>query len=173
MAKANYGKIDVLVNCAGIAGDVAPFENMDESMWDKIYATNVKGIFLTAKYTVPDMKKANSGVIINIGSMAGLRPKSLTAAYAGSKGAVNTFTKALAIELAPYNIRVNAINPTLTETRLAEGMPEEWRKAFISSVPLQRLGKPEDVAYAALYLASDQSSFLTGISINVDGGDGI
>ncbi len=173
VVKDKFGKIDILVNNVGISADVAPFEDMDEAVWDQLYATNIKSVFLTAKYIVPDMKKANGGVIINVGSMAGIRPKPLTAAYAGTKGAVIAFTKALAIELAPYNIRVNTINPTLTETRLSEPMPEEWKEAFINSVPLKRMGKPEDVACAALYLASDESSFLTGTSINVDGGDGI
>ena len=157
----------------GISAGAAPFEDMDESVWDKLYATNVKSMFLTAKYVVPDMKKANNGIIINIGSMAPIRPKPLTAAYAGSKGAVIAFTKALAIELAPYNIRVNTVNPTVTATRMTEQAPEEWRTAFIKSIPLGRMAKPEDVAYAALYLASDEASFLTGTSINVDGGDGI
>lgn len=168
-----YGKIDILVNNAGIFMKETPIEDTDEELWSQLYAVNVKGIFLATKYAVPQMKKAGSGVIINIGSGAANRPLARFAAYVSSKGAVNTLTKALAIELAPNNIRVNCINPAPTETPMIELIPEEARTAIISGIPLRRMAKPEDIAYAALYLASDESSMLTGTSINVDGGDGI
>jgi len=173
VTKDKYGKIDILLNNAGIFGSTKEIfiENMDESLWDQVYAVNVKGIFLTTKYVVPEMKKAGGGVIVNIASMAGIRPVGpRSAAYVSSKGAVITLTKALAIELAPDNIRVNCINPTLTETPMVELFSEEARKAIISTIPLGRMAKPEEVAYAALYLASDESSMLTGTSINVNGG---
>ncbi len=108
---SKFGRIDVLVNNAGIMFGLAAIEDMEEPVWDKIYAVNVKGIFLTTKYAVPAMKKAGGGVIINIGSMAGVRPRPNNSAYCSSKGAVNTLTKALALELAPHKIRVNCINP--------------------------------------------------------------
>jgi len=176
VTKDKFGKIDILLNNAGMWGSTAetPVDDMDESFWDQIYAVNVKGIFLTTKYVVPEMKKVGGGVIINIASLAGIRPGGpRNAAYMSSKGAANALTKALAIELAPYNIRVNCVNPILTDTPMLKLLSEEAKKAFISIVPLGRVAKPEDVAYAALYLASEESAMLTGSSINVDGGFGI
>lgn len=175
LAKATqkkFGKIDILVNTAGIFMKETPIEDTDESFWDQIYAINVKGSFLTIKYVVPYMKKAGSGIIINTGSGAANRPLPRFAAYVSSKGAVNTLTKALAKELAPH-IRVNCINPAPTETPMIMLIPKEGREAIAKSLPLQRMAKPEDIANAALYLASDESSMLTGSSINVDGGDAI
>ena len=116
------------------------------------------------------MKKAGGGVIVNAASIAGIRPRPNMAAYTSSKGAVITLTKSLAIELAPYNIRVNCICPVATDTQPIRQLPEELRKVAISSIPLGHLGKPEEIAYAALYLASDESSMTTGINLNVDGG---
>ena len=176
VTKDKYGKIDILLNSAGIFGSTkeTPIEDTDESLWERVYAVNVKGIFLTTKYVVPEMKKASGGVIINIASMGGIRPVGpRNAAYLSSKGAVITLTKALAIELAPDNIRFNCINPFMTETRMVKQLPAEVIKAAVSTIPLGRIVKPEDIAYAALYLASEESSMLTGASINVDGGHGI
>jgi len=173
IVKNKFDKIDILFNNAGITAGDTLVEEIDESSWDRTYDVNVKGIFLATKYIVPEMKKAGGGIIINTASMAGIRPVSRIADYASSKGAVITLTKALAIELAPYNIRVNCINPTITETPLVELMSEEWKKSIKSVLPLGRLAKPEDVAYAALYLASEESAMLTGMGINVDGGHGI
>jgi len=168
-----FNKIDILVNNAAIFMEKTYIENIDETLWDKIYSVNVKSIFLLSKHVVPIMKKAGSGVIINIGSGVANRPKACIAAYVTSKGAVNTLTKALAIELAANNIRVNCINPGPTETPMVELLPEENRTAIVSDIPLKRMAKPEEMAYAALYLASDESLMLTGTCINVDGGDGI
>lgn len=169
-----YHKIDILFNNAGMAQKAIEIENIDESLWDKIYAVNVKGIFLCTKYSVPHMKKAGTGVIINTASMIGVRPRMRMCAYASSKGAVITLTKGLAIELAPNDIRVNCINPVGTDTPLLrESLGEGGMEAMISSIPLGHLAKPEDIAYAALYLASDESSMVTGSCINVDGGRGI
>ena len=176
VTKDKYGKIDILLNSAGIFGSTkeTPIEDTDESLWERVYAVNVKGIFLTTKYVVPEMKKAGGGVIVNVASMAGIRPVGpRNAAYLSSKGAVITLTKALEIELAPDNIRVNCINPFMTETRMVKQLPAEVIKAAVSTIPLGRIVKPEDIAYAALYLASEESSMLTGASINVDGGHGI
>ena len=171
-AQKKFGKIDILVNNAGIFMKATPIEDTDEALWDQIYAVNVKGMFLATKYVVPHMKKAGSGVIINTGSGTANRPLASFAAYVSSKGAVNTLTKALAKELAP-NIRVNCINPAPTETPMIELIPKEARAEIVKSLPLQRMAKPEDMANAALFLASDESSMLTGSCINVDGGDGI
>jgi 3-oxoacyl-[acyl-carrier protein] reductase len=168
--KDKFGKIDILFNNAGISHDHGAIESIEEALWDYIYAVNVKSIFLSAKYVVPEMKKAGGGVIVNAASIAGIRPRPNMAAYTSSKGAVITLTKSLAIELAPYNIRVNCICPVATDTQPIRQLPEELRKVAISSIPLGRLGKPEEIAYAALYLASDESSMTTGINLNVDGG---
>ncbi|MFC1902013.1 SDR family oxidoreductase [Chloroflexota bacterium] len=162
-----FGRIDILHNNAGIGQKPTPLENLDESSWDSMYAVNVKGIFLTAKYAIPPMKKAKKGVIINTGSMAGVSPKKDCCAYCSSKAAAINLTKALAVELAPYNIRVNCINPTRTATSLAR----EW--TVPPDVLLGRIATPKDIAYAAVYLASDESAMLTGTAINVDGGEGI
>jgi len=156
-----------------------PLENLDESLWDRIYAVNVKSVFLTMKYVIPVMKEAGSGVIINLASMGGVRPLKGTSAYASSKAAVIHLTKAVALELAPNNIRVNCINPAAVDTPMLpqfrpEGMDvKEFYKGAEASMPLGRIATPEDVAYAALYLASDESALLTGTCINVNGGRGI
>lgn len=177
--KDKFGKIDILFNNAGVPHRPTPVENLDESLWDRVFSVNVKGIFLTTKYAFPVMKGAKSGVVINLASISGLRPRPGHAAYATSKAAAIMLTKELALEGAPNNIRVNAINPVASDTPMFPGLlPEgadlnEAKKALISSIPLGRLLKPEDVAYAALYLASDESSMLTGTCINVDGGRGI
>ncbi len=173
-----FGKIDVLFNNAGRIPRPTAVEDIDESLWDQIYALNVKGVFLMTKYVVPEMKKAGGGVIINTASISGLRPRPNSTAYSSSKAAVIMLTKALAIELAPYNIRANCISPVATDTPMlrqaAEGMGwDKFKKIRENTIPLGHLAKPEDSAYAALYLASDESSMLTGTCINVDGGRGV
>ena len=160
-----------------------PVEELKEDLWDRIMDTNVKSIFLACKYGVPFMKKQGGGVIINTASIGGVRPRPGISAYNTSKGAIITLTKALAVELAPNKIRVNCINPVAAETlflvRSVTGGStkdekyEEGIKRTLESIPLGRLAQPEDVAYAALYLASDDSSMVTGVSLNVDGGRGI
>lgn len=147
-------------------------EDIAGSLWDRIYAVNIRGIFLMIKYVVTEMKKVGGGIIINTASMLGFRPAPLVSPYVSSKGAVITLTKALALELAPYHIRVNCICPILTDTPMAGFYTEEVKKDIIRSIPLG-MAKPDDIANAALFLASDQSSMVTGSSINVDGGEGI
>ena len=179
VAKDKFGKVDILFNNAGIPQQTMPFEKVTETLWDQIFATNVKSIFLTAKSIVPMMKAAGGGVIINLASISGIRPRPGNIAYATSKAAVILLTKALALEVAQFKIRVNCINPVGTDTPMlrkffAEGVSlEEGKKATINSIPLGRLSMPEDVANAALFLASDESSMLTGTGIDVDGGRGI
>lgn len=179
ITKDKFGKVDILFNNAGIPQQTMSFETVTEELWDQIFATNVKSIFLTAKSIVPMMKVAGGGVIINVASISGIRPRPGNVAYSTSKAAVILLTKALALEVAPFNIRVNCINPVGTITPMlgkffADGVSlEEGKKATINTIPLGRLSMPEDVANAALFLASDESSMLTGTSIDVDGGRGI
>lgn len=173
-----YGKIDILFNNAGVSGK-GIVEDFDEAEWDKMYATNVKSVFLGAKYAVPFMKKAGSGVIINTASIGAVRPRMGTTAYASSKGAVIILTKALALELAPFNIRVNCINPVASDTPMMRGLSvhapswEDFKAGTLSTIPMGRLATPDDIAYAALYLASDEASIVTGACLDVDGGRGI
>lgn len=171
-AMDEFSKIDILVNNAGIFMKLTPIEEIDESVWDRIYSVNVKGVFHGAKYVVPVMKKAGGGVIINTASMTGHRPGSMQSAYASSKGASITLTKALASELAPFKIRVNCVCPALTETPMLFNS-ELWRNISEAPHPLGRLSKPEDIAHAALYLASDDASMITGVCLEVTGGQGI
>ena len=173
-----YGRLDILFNNAGIPMSFTPIDELKEDLWDRMMEVNVKSIFLGAKFAVPIMKEQRGGVIINTGSIAGVRPRPGLNAYVASKGAVITLTKGLAMELAPFKIRVNCINPVATDTPMqpkfmGEGDLEEKRRAIISTIPLGRMAKPEDIAHAALYLASDYSSMVTGICLDVDGGRGI
>lgn len=178
LTKDEFGKIDILFNNAGMPQRTIPIEKVDESLWDRIYAVNVKSIFLTVKYVTPVMKEAGGGVIINTASISGVRPRPGNLAYASSKAAVIHLTKALALDLASSKIRVNCINPVAADTPMLEQFfPEganvqEARESTEGTIPLGRLATPEDVAYAALYLASDESAMLTGTCINVDGGRG-
>lgn len=173
-----YGRLDILFNNAGIPMSFTPIEEVQEDLWDRIMNINVKGIFLGCKYAVPIMKKQGGGGIINTASIVAVRPRPGLSAYAASKGAAVTLTKGLAIELAPFKIRVNCINPVATDTPMLPGFIgkrdlEEGRKAFISTIPLGRLAQAEDIAQAALYLASDDALMVTGACIDVDGGRGI
>jgi 3-oxoacyl-[acyl-carrier protein] reductase len=179
----HYGKLDILFNNAGVPMSSTPIEALEEDLWDRIMDTNVKGTFLGCKYAVPLMKKQGGGVIINMASISGVRPRHGLSVYSTSKGAIITLTKALAMELAPYQIRVNCISPVGTETpffvkaitggSIEDEKYEEAKKRTLDTIPLGRLAQPEDIAYAALYLASNESSMVTGDSLNVDGGRGI
>lgn len=178
-AVKTFGKLDILYNNAAIPQKAIPVELMDEAEWDRIYAVNVKGVFFGAKYAIPEMKKNGRGVIINTASIGGVRVRPAFAAYNSSKGAVIVLTKALALELAQYNIRVNCINPVSTDTPMlpqflaASADLQSGVKQLKSTIPLGRLATPEDIANAALYLASDEASLVTGIGLDVDGGRGI
>ncbi|MBY0052586.1 SDR family oxidoreductase [Brevibacillus agri] len=176
-----YGAPDVLVNCAGVPQAFTPIEELTLAQWDRIMSVNTKSIYLTTRHAVPHMKTKNKGSIINIASIAGIRARPGLNAYCASKGAAIMLSKALAIELAPHHIRVNVINPGPAETPMLgkfingdEAEVEAGKKdIFISSVPLGELIQPEDIAQAALYLASDLSKIVTGEVMNVDGGRGI
>jgi 3-oxoacyl-[acyl-carrier protein] reductase len=176
-----FGRVDVLVNCAGVPQAFTPVEELSPEEWDKIMSVNAKSIFLTARHVVPIMKRRGSGSIVNIASIAGVRARPGLNAYCASKGAAIQLTLALALELAPYQVRVNAINPGPSDTPMlgrflagdAAQAEEQKKKIFLDSVPLGRLVQPEDIARAALYLASDLAKMVTGEILNVDGGRGI
>jgi 3-oxoacyl-[acyl-carrier protein] reductase len=169
------GRIDIVVNNAGWTHKNGPLLDVDEATFDKVYDINVKSIFHMVHAVVPLMRQQKSGVILNVGSTAGIRPRPGLTWYNSSKGAVNLMSKSLAVELGPDNIRVNAICPVMGVTGLLEqfmGMPDtpENRKKFLATIPLGRLSTPLDIARAALYLASDDAEFITGVEFPVDGG---
>ncbi len=173
-----YTRLDILLNNAGIPMMSTPIEDVDEQLYDRILAVNLKSVFLGCKYVTPIMKKQGGGVIINTASMSGVRPRAGISAYAASKGGVILLTKSVALQLAPFSIRVNAISPVVADTPMLSGFVgdanlEQARQASASTIPLGRMAKAEDVAYAALYLASDEASMVTGINLEVDGGRGI
>ena len=168
-AKDRFSQIDILFNNAGIYMRRMAVEDIDESLWDRIYEINVKGAFLGTRCVVPEMKKGGGGAIINTASMAALRPSRGLSAYASSKGALIAMTKQLAVELAPFNIRVNCICPALTDTPMIKRELEEMRLASPASSPAPKLARPEDIASTALFLASAESSKLSGASIDMTG----
>jgi 3-oxoacyl-[acyl-carrier protein] reductase len=170
---AAFGALDVLVNNAGTTHVNKPVLDISEDEYDRAFAVNVKGLFLCCQAVVPQFRKQGGGVIINIGSTAGLRPRPGLAAYNATKGAVHTLTKALAVELAGDRIRVCAIAPVATDTPLLPsflGPSPGMREKFISTVPLGRLAQAHDIANAALFLASADAEFITGNIVEVDGG---
>lgn len=170
----HFGRVDVMVNNAGISHVNMPMCDVPEDMVDRIFAVNVKAIWLAARHVVPQFRKQGGGVIINNASTAGLRPRPGLAVYNASKGAAITLTKSMAVELAPENIRVNALCPVAGETPLLATFmgadTPEIREKFRASIPLGRLSTPRDIANAALYLASDDAEFITGVALEVDGG---
>jgi 3-oxoacyl-[acyl-carrier protein] reductase len=170
-----FGKLDIVVNNAGWTFRNKPMLEVSEAEFDKVFAINVKSIFLMTNAVVPLMRKQKSGRIINIGSTAGLRPRPGLTWYNATKGAVNLMSKSMAVELAPDGIRVNCIAPVIGETALLEsfmGVPDtpENRAKFLATIPLGRMAKPGDVANACVYLGGDESEFLTGVVLPVDGG---
>ena len=171
-----FGGVDIVVNNAGWSHKNQPLLDVDEATFRKVYEINVLSIFHMTKAIVPHWRqRAYGGVMINIGSTAGIRPRPGLTWYNSSKGAVHSMTKSLAIDLAPDRIRVCALAPVIGATALLEtfmGLPDtpENRQKFIASVPFGRLSTPEDLANAALFLASDEAAFLTGVILEVDGG---
>ncbi|MBI3958669.1 MAG: SDR family oxidoreductase [Chloroflexi bacterium] len=172
---AHAGRMDIFVNNAGTTHKNGPLLSVDEATFDRVYAVNVKSIYLSVMHVVPVFRQQGGGVFLNIASTAGVRPRPGLTWYNGTKGAVITLTKSLAGELAAEKIRVNAINPVAGDTPLlAQFLPgedtPEIRQKFISTIPLGRFSQPEDIAKAALFLCSDEAEFITGVCLEVDGG---
>lgn len=170
-----FGKLDIVVNNAGATHRNRPMLEVGEDEFDRIYAVNVKSLYLTAKHAVPVMRKAGGGCFVTIASTAGVRPRPGLTWYNGSKGAAIVTSRSMAAELGSDRIRVNVINPVIGETGLLEmfmGVPDtpENRKKFVATIPLGRMSKPADIANAAVFLASDEAEFVTGACIEVDGG---
>lgn len=167
--KDEFGELDVLVNNAGINRD-ALLIRMKESNWDDVIATDLKSDFLTTKAAAAMMMRKRKGSIINISSVVGIMGNIGQANYAAAKAGVIGLTKACAKEMAARNIRVNAVAPGFIETAMTDGIPEKIREGMISSIPMGRMGQPEDIAKAVCFLASDDSSYITGQVLVVDGG---
>ena len=173
-AYAQFGGLDILVNNAGMGHVPQPLDEVDEDLFDRILAVNVKAIYLAAREVVPRMKAQKKGVILNIASTAGVSPRPRLAWYNASKGWVITATRAMAVELAPFGIRVCALNPVAGETPMlktfmGEDTPE-MRAKFLSTIPIGRFSTPEDLGNAACFLCSDEASMITGVAMEVDGG---
>ncbi len=174
-ATEKFGGLDILINNAGMAQRNGPMLEVPEDVFDRIYAVNVKSIYLAAIHAVPALRQRGKGVIINTASTAAVSPRPGLTWYNGSKGAALTLTKSMAVELAPKNIRVNAVNPVIGLTGMtAEFMggvdTPEIREKFISTIPMGRMSTPLDIANATLFLASDEADFITGVCMEVDGG---
>jgi 3-oxoacyl-[acyl-carrier protein] reductase len=172
---AHGGKLDIVVNNAGWTHRNKPLLEVTEDEFDKVYEINVKSIFHMVNAVVPTLRKQKSGVIINIGSTAGIRPRPGLTWYNGTKGAVNLLSRSLAAELAADQIRVNCVAPVMGATGLLEsfmGLPDtpENRAKFLATIPMGRLSTADDIAGACLYLASDDAVFVTGVVLEVDGG---
>jgi NAD(P)-dependent dehydrogenase (short-subunit alcohol dehydrogenase family) len=174
-AVERFGRLDLVVNNAGVLKVGSAEETSDEE-WNQILAVNLTGTFLVSRAALPELRKSGGGSIINIGSVLGLVGMKQRAAYSAAKGGVTMLTKAMALDHAPEAIRVNCICPGVTETELIRQMlaklpdPDAARKARVELIPLGRFGQPEDIAHLALFLASDESSWLTGAALPLDGG---
>ena len=170
-AVSTFGKIDILVNNAGIWRRGHVLETSSEQ-WDEVMGVNAKGVFLGTKAAIPEMRKAGGGSIINISSTAGLVGSRTSSAYSASKGAVRIFTKSTAIQYAAEGIRANSIHPGPIDTDMGDQVwPDaDSRETAVARTALARIGTAEDIAYGALYLASDESSFVTGAELVIDGG---
>ena len=174
-AVSRFGGLDILVNNAGYTHTNQSLLTVSEDDFDRIYAVNVKAIYLSTLAAVPELEKRGGGVIINTASTAGVRPRPGLTWYNGSKGAAIVLTKSMAAELAPKNIRVNAINPVIGESGMLSqfmGVDDTLanRAKFLATIPLGRMSKPSDIANAALFFADPASHFITGVALEVDGG---
>ena len=169
-----YQKVDIIVNNAGITHLPKKMEDIQEAEFDKIFAVNAKSVYLSAKYLVPIMKTGKGGNILNVASTAGISPRPNLSWYNATKGWMISATKAMAVELAPENVRVNALAPVAGETPLLKSFlgddTPERRKLFLSTIPIGRFSTPEDMGNAACFLCSDEASMITGTILEVDGG---
>jgi 3-oxoacyl-[acyl-carrier protein] reductase len=168
------GRVDILVNNAGVGQGPQALETVSEADFDRLFAVNAKSVYLTARHIVPAMKAAKSGTILNIASTGGVSPRPNLAWYNASKGWMIAATRAMAIELARYGVRVNAINPVAGDTPMLPtfmgGDSDEARARILTTIPLRRLSTPADIAAAAVFLCSDEASMITGVALEVDGG---
>ena len=173
-AYAEFGGLDILVNNAGVGHTPQPLEGLDEGIFDRISAINMKAIYLAARHVVPRFKQAKSGVILNIASTAGVSPRPNLTWYNASKGWVITATRSMAVELAPHGIRVNALNPVAGETPLLKTFmgqdTPEHRAKFLATIPMGRFSTAADIGNAAAFLCSEEASLITGVAMEVDGG---
>jgi 3-oxoacyl-[acyl-carrier protein] reductase len=178
-AVSGFGGLDILVNNAGFSHRMIGLWDLPEEEYERVFATNVKGVFLGCKFAIPVMRQRGGGVIVNTASIGAVAPRPGVTVYNATKGAVVTLTRGLAGEVAQFKIRVNAVNPVAAETGFiktalgVDRLPDELRKQFIAGVPLGRLTQPSDVATAVLFLASPEAEFLTGVCLAVDGGRSI
>ncbi len=171
---AAHGPLDILVNNAGVTHLPGLMEDIDEADFDRVVAVNMKAVYFMARAFVPGMKARQSGAILNVASTAGVSPRPRLSWYNASKGWLITATKSMAVELAPFGVRVNAINPVAGETPLlksfmGEDTPER-RAQFLATIPLGRFSTPQDIGNAACYLCSDEAGMVTGVAMEVDGG---
>jgi len=177
-AVERFGKLDILFNNAGVPQAFTPFEHTDDALYERIFDVNVRGVVYGCRAAIPHMKAHGGGVILNTASTAGIRPRPGLAVYTASKAAVISLTKTLALELAPHHIRVVSLCPVATDTPMLpsfigveQGADEaEGRKRFIATIPWGRLNRPEDLANAAVFLASAEAEMVTGTAFEVDGG---
>ena len=169
-----FGELDILVNNAGVTHLPAALEEIAEAEFDRVLRVNAKSVYLTARHLVPGMKARGAGAILNIASTAGLSPRPRLAWYNASKGWMITATKAMAVELAPHGVRVNALCPVAGETPLLKSFlgedTPEMRAKFLATIPLGRFSTPQDLGNAAAFLCSDEAAMLTGVALEVDGG---
>lgn len=169
-----FGHVDILVNNAGVTHLPAFMEDVTEADFDRVFAVNCKSVYLTSAALVPSMKARRDGAILNVASTAGVSPRPRLNWYNASKGWMITATKAMAVELAPFGVRVNAINPVAGETPLLKSFmgedTPEIRAKFLSTIPIGRFSTPEDMGNAALFLCSDEAGMVTGVAMEVDGG---
>ncbi len=174
LALKEMGHVDIIINNAGVTHLPAPMETISEEDFDRVFAVNCKSVYLIARAFTPHMKTRKTGAILNVASTAGVSPRPNLNWYNASKGWMNTATKTMAVELAPFGIRVNALNPVAGETPLlasflGEDTPER-RTQFLSTIPIGRFSTPEDMGNAACFLCSDEASMITGVCMEVDGG---
>ena len=173
LARSAFGGLDILVNNAGVAQPPLPLETMDEGLFDRIASVNMRSIYNGARAVVPHFKSVKAGVILSVASTGGVSPRPNLTWYNASKGWAIAATRAMAVELAPFGIRVNAINPVAGDTPLLStfiGSGEENRARVVATIPIGRLSTPQDMGNAAAFLCSDEASMITGVDLNVDGG---